>query len=68
MSDTNSGGNPKREILVDARNEIRLASRFLKDKKDVDSQYAKMHLEMANKLVNGVITALEAPQQTYNLD
>ena len=67
MADT-GGGNPKREILVDARNELRLASRFLKDKRDVDSQYAKQHIEMATKLVNGVITALEAPPQTYNLD
>lgn len=67
MSDTN-GGNPKREILVDAREELRLVSRFLKGKKDVDSQYAKMHLEMATKLVNGVISSLESPPQTYNLD
>jgi hypothetical protein len=63
-----SGGNSKREILVDAREELRLTSRFLKGKKDVDSQYAKQHLEMATKLINGVISALEGPQQTYNLD
>ena len=67
MSDA-SGGNPKREILVDARNELRLASRFLKGKDDVDSQYAKQHIEMATKLVNGVISTLESPPQTYNLD
>ena len=67
MADT-GGGNPKREILVDAREELRLASRFLKGKKDIDSQYAKQHLEMATKLVNGVITSLEGPPQTYNLD
>jgi hypothetical protein len=63
-----SGGNPKRKILVDAREELRLANRFLKSKKDVDSQYAKMHIEMATKLVNGVISTLEAPKQTYHLD
>jgi len=68
MSDKINGGNPKREILVNAREELELASKFLKDKKDVDSQYAKMHLEMATKLLNGVISALEAPQQTYHLD
>jgi hypothetical protein len=62
------GGNPKREILVDARNELRLASKFLNGNKDVNAQYAKQHLEMATKLVNGVISALEAPEQTYHLD
>ena len=67
MSDIGDG-NPKREILVDAREELQLVSKFLKGKKDVDSQYAKMHLEMATKLVSGVISALEAPPQTYNLE
>ncbi|MFA5207519.1 MAG: hypothetical protein WC428_02565 [Candidatus Paceibacterota bacterium] len=67
MSSVN-GGNSKREILVDARKELFLAKKFLKGKEDVDSQYAKMHIDMATKLVNGVITGLEAPVQTYHLD
>jgi hypothetical protein len=67
MSDA-SGGNPKREILIDTRKELFLAKKFLKGKEDVDSQYAKMHIDMATKLVNGIITGLEAPAQTYHLD
>lgn len=67
MSDSN-GCNPKREILVDAKKELQLANTFLKNKNDVDSQYAKEHINMAMKLVNGVINCLEAPEQAYHLD
>ena len=66
MSDASC--NPKREILVDAKKELQLANVFLKKKNDVDSQYAKQHIDMALKLIRGVINCLEAPPQTYNLD
>lgn len=68
MADVIGSGNPKREILVDAKKELQLVRKFLKDKKDVDSQYAKIHLEMATKLVSGVISVLETPEQTYHLE
>lgn len=60
--------NPKREILVDAKKELQLASKFLNKKDDVDSLLAKQHIDMAMKLITGVIGCLEAPMQTYNLD
>jgi hypothetical protein len=67
MSDA-SGGNPKREILVDARKELLLAKRFLKGKSDVDTQYASQHIDMSMRLIQGIISTLEAPEQTYNLE
>jgi hypothetical protein len=66
MSDNSC--NPKREILVDVKKELQLASKFLNKKDDVDCQYAKQHIDMAMKLIGGVIGCLEAPPQTYNLD
>jgi hypothetical protein len=67
MADS-SGCNPKREILVDAKKELQLANRFLKGKNDIDSQYAKQHIDMALKLIKGVIGCLEPPEQTFHLD
>jgi hypothetical protein len=61
-------GNPKREILVDAKKELLLAKRFLKGKSDVDSQYANQHIDMSIHLIQGVINTLETPPQTYNLE
>jgi hypothetical protein len=67
MSSGITTGNPKREILVDARKELQLANKLLKNNKDVDSAYAKMHIEMALHLINGLVNTLEPPEQTYSL-
>ena len=60
--------NPKREFLVDAKKELQFASKSLNKKDDVDCLYAKQHIDMAMKLISGVINCLETPQQTYHLD
>jgi len=67
MSDA-SGGNPKREILVDVMRELNMAQNSLRNEESVNAKYARGNIIMALKLVRGVITTLEAPQQTYNLD
>lgn len=67
MSDT-SGGNPKREILVDVMRELNMAQNSLRHEESVNAQYARGNINMALKLVRGVISTFEAPQQTYNLD
>ena len=67
MSDTSSG-NPKREILVDVMKELNMAQNSLRSENSVNAQYARGNIIMALKLVRGVITTLEAPQQTYNLE
>ena len=63
-----SGGNPKREILVDVMRELNKAQNSLKNEKSIDAQYAKGNISMALKLVRGVINSLEIPEQTYHLD
>ena len=67
MSDA-SGGNPKREILVDVMRELNMAQNSLRHEDSVNAQYAKGNISMALKLVRGVINTLEAPPQTYNLE
>ena len=66
MSDTSS--NPKREILVDVMRELNMAQNSLRNENSVNAQYAKGNINMALKLVRGVINTLEAPQQTYHLE
>jgi hypothetical protein len=67
MSDI-GGGNPKREILVDAMKELNMAQNSLRNEHSVNAQYARGNIMMALKLVKGVIACLEAPAQTYNLE
>jgi len=66
MSDTSS--NPKREILVDVMRELNMAQNSLRNENSVNAQYARGNINMALKLVRGVINTLETPQQTYHLE
>jgi len=66
MSDASC--NPKREILVDVMKELNMAQNSLRKEESVNAQYAKGNINMALKLIRGVINCLEAPPQTYNLD
>ena len=66
MSDASC--NPKREILVDVMKELNMAQNSLRKEESVNAQYARGNINMALKLVRGVINCLEAPEQTFHLE
>lgn len=66
MSSTGDG-NPKKEILQDAIKELKEAKRHLKEEKGVGAQYAKNNVEMALRLLKGMLSTYEI-EQGYHLD
>ena len=67
MADIISSGNPKREILVDAKKELHVASLSLIHEKSVEVQFAKNHIKMALHLINGILSTYET-EQGYHLE
>jgi hypothetical protein len=68
MASTIDGGNPKREILVNAMKELNMAQNSLRYEDSVNAMYARANIMSALKYIKGVIACLEAPQQIYILD
>jgi hypothetical protein len=66
MSSTGDS-NPKKEILQDAIKELKEAKRHLKEEKGVSAQYAKNNVEMALRLLKGMLSTYEI-EQGYHLD
>ena len=68
MADIIGSGNPKREILLDAKKELHAASLSLMHEKSIEVQFAKSHIKMALHLIQGLLNTIEAPEQTYHLE
>jgi hypothetical protein len=68
MVDVIGSGNPKREILLNAKKELHAANLNLIHEKSVEVQFAKNHIKMALHLIQGLLNTIEAPKQTYYLE
>jgi hypothetical protein len=67
MADVISSGNPKREILLDAKKELHVASLSLIHEKSIEVQFAKNHIKMALHLIQGILSTYET-EQGYHLE